>query len=79
MKWKVDEPAKPRHGDVKSVTRFAWLPHRIAGAVYWLCQYEVLQVWVEQEITAKSADDTLSFQIGNWIKVSEKAIKWIPA
>jgi hypothetical protein len=79
MKWKVNDPATPRQGDIKTVTRFAWLPHRIGGAMYWLCQYEALYAWYVQDVAAKSDSEALSFKVGNWIKVSEKAIKWIPA
>lgn len=45
--------------------------------MYWLCQYTMLQVWVVQDVTAK--DIAQAFIVGEWVTVSIKPVKWIPA
>lgn len=77
MKWKVSEPIKPIAGQSRSVTRFAWWPIRIGGAMYWLEQYQELYVWETHEVVA--ADRSMQFQAGRWTLVSIKPTTWIPA
>lgn len=78
MKWKVDEPAALQPNDNRTNTKFAFFPKRIGGAMYWLCQYEELQVWVVSEIPTIKGQP-LTFSVGNWVTVSIKPIRWIPA
>lgn len=79
MKWKVDESTPVQPNSNRTITHFAWIPKRIGGAVYWLCQYEELQVWVVSEVSTMLGGKTLVFIPGQWVTVSIKPIRWIPS
>lgn len=42
----------------------------------WLGQYEALYVWDEKTIMALIENEKATVIVGNWLKVSEKLIKW---
>lgn len=76
MRWKTTQPPLPKQGDTKIVVRRAWLPHQIGTVVIWLGQYETLYVWNETAVIGKIGDQTATMIAGQWLKVSEKLIKW---
>lgn len=80
MKSKLSEDITPSNGSVKTIVKRAWLPKRVANVRIWLEQYEELYVYeqrnIESNITTIDGKKAV-FIIGNWVKVSEKIIKWV--
>lgn len=80
MKSKLSENIEPKSGDVKIIVKRAWLPKVVANTRIWLEQYEELYVYEERKIESKIVlpdNKRASFIVGNWVKVSEKLIKWV--
>jgi hypothetical protein len=80
MKSKLSEDINPINGSVKTVVKRAWLPTKVANVRIWLEQYEELYVYeqrnIESNITTNDGKKAV-FIVGNWVKVSEKLIKWV--
>jgi len=76
MKWKLNSTARPKKGDTRTVTRFAWLPKRLDNCIVWLTQYEMLQVWHEIGLIATAPDGNASFFTGQWVTVGKKPVRW---
>jgi hypothetical protein len=79
MKSKLSEHTLPSNGSVKTIVKRAWLPKRVANVRIWLEQYEELYVYEERNIESNIITNDgkkAVFIVGNWVKVSEKLIKW---
>jgi len=79
MHAKLSENIEPVHGSLKTIVRRAWLPKRVNNIRIWFEQYEELYVYEERVIESniKVENKTVSFTVGQWVKVSEKLIKWV--
>lgn len=80
MKSKLSENIEPKNGDVKTIVKRAWLPTKVANVRIWLEQYEELYVYEERSIESNIITNDgkkAVFIVGNWVKVSEKLIKWV--
>lgn len=80
MKSKLSENITPKAGDVKTIVKRAWLPKTVANVRIWLEQYEELYVYEERKIESNIElpdNKRAVFIVGNWVKVSEKLIKWV--
>jgi len=79
VKYKLSENIQPENGAVKTLVKYAWLPKRVANTLIWFEQYEELYVYQEKDIQSNIVinDKAAKFTVGEWIKVSEKLIKWV--
>lgn len=80
MKSKLSENIEPKYGDAKTIVKRAWLPKVVANTMIWLEQYEELYIYEERKIESNIVlpdNKKVSFMVGNWVKVSEKLIKWV--
>jgi len=79
MRAKLSENIAPEKGSVKTIVRFAWLPKTVNNILILFEQYEELYVYEERVIESniKVENKTVSFTVGQWVKVSEKLIKWV--
>lgn len=79
MKSKLSENIPPKNGDVKTIVKRAWFPKIVANTRIWLELYEELYVYEQRQIESNiiHEDKKAVFMVGNWIKVSEKLIKWV--
>jgi hypothetical protein len=74
MKWKAD--SRPKEGDVRVRTKFAWLPvHYYIGTELWYCWLETYQV---KEKYAKEAVRSKGYYTWKlkWKLVERKPLYW---
>lgn len=79
MVWAANQGPIRKNGDTRTKVRFAWFPHRIGDVYVWLAQYETLEAWQVTAVPVIIEAQGKVFEIGKWVKVSEKLVKWIRA
>lgn len=78
-------PQKPKDGESRVITRFAWLPVLIGGNVLWLGNYNVMQSYQISVYRVHVLDDNnepardekgnpiiKAVPVGNWVNISKR-------
>ena len=73
MKFKTHYE-KPLHGTARLRKVFAWLPVYISTYKVWLCNYEILQVYLENKTTVIIEGKEAVFINGSWVNLSKRII-----
>ena len=71
MRWEITHPNNPQLGDVRFVTRFAWLPTRVLSKITLTDHRIWLELYVEeQEYQRRQTYDGYDW-IEDWYTVSK--------
>jgi hypothetical protein len=56
MKWEITRKERPKVGDVRFVTKFAWLPTRVLSKITMTDHIIWLQLYVEEQVYVPKND-----------------------
>jgi hypothetical protein len=71
MRWEIEHETTPEIGDVRFVTRFAWLPTRVLSKITHTDHLIWLELYVEEQEYKFSRDNVWATYQPQWTTVSK--------
>ena len=59
MKWEITRKPRPKVGDIRFVTKFAWLPTQVLSKITMTDHMIWLQLYVEEQVYVPKNDEFL--------------------